>query len=231
MNTTISQNLATLKATIAQLEETHGRTSSSVSLLAVSKGQPVDKILLAYEAGQRLFGENYLQEALDKMEGLGDKMIEWHYIGPIQRNKTRKIAENFQWVQSVDSVIIAQRLNDQRPPNSKPLNICIQVNISQEASKAGVADKASLFTLAKACLNLPHLKLRGLMAIPKWHEDEATQQAAFHALFLLQQELNAQGFNLDTLSMGMSDDFPAAIAQGSTLVRIGTRIFGDRDQI
>ena len=168
------------------------------------------------------FGESYLQEALPKIALFPD--IEWHFIGPIQSNKTRKIAEHFAWVQSVANAKIAQRLNDQRPPHLPPLNICIEVNISHELTKSGIIEQ-DLFKLTEYCLNLPRLKLRGLMGIPAPTADLEQQRKQFHQLFLLYQTLKQQGFDLDTLSMGMSDDFEAAIAEGSTLVRIGTRVY------
>lgn len=217
-------NLTTIKNQISEYEKKYSRPADSVSLLAVSKKQSADKIREAYAAGQRAFGENYLQEALQKMQSLADLKIEWHFIGPIQSNKTKKIAEHFHWVQSVDSLKIAQRLNDQRPDHLPPLNICLEINISGEASKSGVAPHEAA-ALATACRELPRLKLRGLMTIPA-SGNAARQQ--FHLMFELFQQLNLAGHALDTLSMGMSDDYEAAIAEGSTLVRIGTALFGER---
>ena len=198
-----------------------------MKLLAVSKNQAVEKILSAVEAGQFCFGENYLQEALSKIPLL-PKSIEWHFIGPIQSNKTRKIAEHFAWVQSVDNIDIAKRLNDQRPANLPPLNICIQVNISKETSKSGVAEN-KVRTLIEDCSSLSRLTLRGLMAIPAFHAHFVDQRKTFHLLFSLWSSLCQQGLMLDTLSMGMSADVEAAIAEGSTLVRLGTALFGARN--
>ena len=224
---TTSTNLHNIKHQIAAYESKYSRPTDSVALLAVSKKQPVEKILDAYHAGQRAFGESYLQEALPKIEALAELPIEWHFIGPIQSNKTRKIAAHFDWVQSIDSLKIAQRLNDHRPPYLPPLNICLEINISKEISKSGVmANEAA--TLAAAIGKLPRLNLRGLMTIPALTNSLTQAREDFHALHQLWQELVAQGYPLDTLSMGMSDDFEAAIAEGSTLVRIGTAIFGER---
>ncbi len=220
---TIASNLALIKSQITTAEAQSSRPANSVALIAVSKKQSLEKILEAYQAGQRAFGENYLQEALTKITSLAHLSIEWHFIGPIQSNKTRRIAEHFQWVQSVDSLKIAQRLNDQRPDALPPLNICLEINISKETSKSGIAPE-EVAALAKACSKLPRLKLRGLMTIPA--PKNAQQQ--FHDMHTLWQQLRTQGHALDVLSMGMSDDFAAAIAEGSTLVRIGTAIFGKR---
>lgn len=197
-------------------------------MLAVSKGQSIEKIREAYDAGQQLFGENYLQEALIKMTALSDVHIEWHFIGPIQSNKTRKIAEHFSWVHSVDNLKTAQRLNDQRPAHLPPLNICLEVNISHEISKSGIAPPQTK-SLATTCLSLPRLRLRGLMAIPAPQIDFQQQRAAFHLLAELFHALRGDGIPLDTLSMGMSDDFEAAIAEGSTIIRLGTAVFGRRE--
>lgn len=215
--------LAAIKDQIATYESKYGIDRGTVALLAVSKKQPVEKIRDAYDAGQRLFGENYLQEALQKMAELADCDIEWHFIGPIQSNKTRKIAENFHWVQSVDSVKIAKRLSDQRPEEMPPLNICLEVNISGEASKSGVTPDA-VAALAQAISGLPNLKLRGLMAIPA-PGDPATD---FRRLREQWESLKAQGYEMDILSMGMSADFEQAIAEGSNMIRIGAAIFGNR---
>lgn len=218
-------NLSSIKNQISQYEIKYGRDRGSVSLLAVSKKQSIAKIREAYDAGQRAFGENYLQEALQKMAELADLDIEWHFIGPIQSNKTKKIAEHFHWVQSVDSLKTAQRLNNQRPEHLPPLNICLEINISGEASKSGINSNEAA-ALAAACSTMPRLKLRGLMTIPTASLDTARQQ--FHAMQQLFQQLIHAGYSLDTLSIGMSDDYEAAIAEGSTLVRIGTGIFGKR---
>lgn len=224
---TIAQNLADIQVKITAAEIAYKRTPGSVQLLAASKTQSVANIEAAYAAGQRLFGENYLQEALPKIEALRHLDIEWHFIGPMQSNKTRKIAAHFAWAQSVADLKIAERLNEQRPPHLPPLNICIEVNVDNEDTKHGVRP-TDVFPLATACVQLPRLKLRGLMAIPAQTENLAAQRAAFARLQTLWQEMRAHGFDMDTLSMGMSQDFEAAIAEGSTMIRIGTAIFGAR---
>jgi pyridoxal phosphate enzyme (YggS family) len=196
-----------------------------VGLLAVSKTKPASDLREAFSAGLRDFGENYLQEALGKQTELSDLPLIWHFIGPIQSNKTRAIAENFAWVHSVDRLKIAQRLSEQRPADLPPLNVCIQVNVSGEASKSGCAPE-DLPALAQAIIALPNLRLRGLMAIPEPTDDSDEQNAAFAAVRTLQDQLNLP---LDTLSMGMSHDLEAAIAQGATWVRIGTALFGARN--
>ena len=222
-------NLITIQNQIAAYEKKYGREAGSVQLLGVSKGQSIAKMAEAYQAGLTRFGENYLQEAQTKMAALSDKTIEWHFIGNIQSNKTRKIAELFSWVESVNHIDIAKRLNDQRPSHLPPLNICIEINISHETSKHGIATM-DLMPLIHACLALPQLKLRGLMVIPapQQHADFTLQRETFHQLNMLWQLLRKQGVILDTLSMGMSDDFEAAIAEGATQVRIGTALFGKR---
>jgi pyridoxal phosphate enzyme (YggS family) len=197
-------------------------------LLAVSKTFAPDALREAYLAGQTRFAESYVQEALDKIAALRDMPIEWHYIGPIQSNKTRAIAENFIWVHSVDRLKIAERLSEQRPAHLPPLQVCLQINISGEASKSGVVP-GEAGALAQAIANLPGLKLRGLMTVPAPGGDVAEQRLPFAQLRKLRDELNLQGLQMDTLSMGMSHDFAAAIAEGATIVRIGTAIFGDRD--
>lgn len=212
---------------IRSLEATYHREPHSVHCLAVSKQQPISAIEALYAEGQRAFGENYLQEALAKMESLSHLAIEWHFIGSIQRNKTRKIAEHFQWVQSVNSALIASRLNDARPAHLPPLNICLEVNVSNEPSKSGVAPNECL-ALATACAQLPRLQLRGLMAIPEPTDDINEQKRAFKTVADVFQGLNTQGFHLDTLSLGMSNDYEAAIAEGSTLIRLGRALFGER---
>ena len=201
------------------------RDVTSIHLLAVSKTKPAAALREAHAAGVRDFGENYLQEARAKQFELADLPLCWHFIGPIQSNKTRDIAEHFAWVHSVDRLKIAQRLSEQRPADLPPLNICIQVNVSGEASKSGCTP-ADLPALAAAISALPRLKLRGLMAIPEPTEDRAEQDAAFAQVRTLQERLN---MGLDTLSMGMSHDLESAIAQGATWVRIGTALFGARD--
>ena len=225
--TTIASNLQAVRAAIASSADTHGRTDRDITLLAVSKSFPADAVRAAYHAGQHRFAENYAQEALDKMTALEDLPLEWHFIGPIQSNKTRAIAEHFAWVHSVDRLKVAERLSAQRPENLPPLQVCLQVNISGEASKSGVAP-AQAGMLATRIAPLPRLRLRGLMAVPAPGADVAAQRSAFAALRALRDQLNQQGLKLDTLSMGMSHDYPAAIAEGATMVRIGTAIFGNR---
>ena len=198
-------------------------------LLAVSKTRPVEEIEAAYKAGQQAFGENYLQEALAKMSALDKLSISWHFIGAIQSNKTREIANAFDWVHSVERIKIARRLSEQRNPELEPLNICLQVNICNENTKSGV--RHNEFTdLAREVANLPNLKLRGLMAIPEKVESLDMQRSIFRKMQQTMTELNQQGLDLDTLSMGMSNDMEAAIAEGATIVRIGTAIFGPRTQ-
>ncbi|QLL13092.1 YggS family pyridoxal phosphate-dependent enzyme [Pseudomonas chlororaphis] len=226
---TIADNIALVSARIRAAAQASQRDESSIHLLAVSKTKPAAALREAYAAGLRDFGENYLQEALGKQAELGDLPLSWHFIGPIQSNKTRAIAENFAWVHSVDRLKIAQRLSEQRPADLPPLNICIQVNVSGEASKSGCTP-ADLPTLASAISALPRLKLRGLMAIPEPTDDRAAQDAAFAAVRRLNENLRASlDLPTDTLSMGMSHDLEAAIAQGATWVRIGTALFGARD--
>jgi pyridoxal phosphate enzyme (YggS family) len=227
--TTLHEQFLTVRARIEAACRRFGRDPSSVSLLAVSKLQPSQAVRDAAALGHAAFGENYVQEALDKVAELVDlrERIEWHLIGPLQSNKTRPVAEAFDWVHSVDRLKIAQRLSEQRPPGLVPLNVCLQVNVSGEASKSGVAP-AELPALAHAVAALPRLRLRGLMSIPEASEDFAAQCAPHRALRELRDALVAQGLVLDTLSMGMSDDLEAAIAEGSTLVRVGTALFGPR---
>lgn len=203
------------------------RPPHSVQILAASKQQSTTVIESLYQQGQRAFGENYLQEALIKQEALKHLAIEWHFIGHLQRNKTKKIAEHFDWVESVDNELIAKRLNDARPLNLPPLNICLEVNVDNEANKSGVSF-ADLPTLAKIVSTYPRLHLRGLMAIPKASEDQTETQQAFQRLHKAFQSLIHQGFPLDTLSMGMSADYLLAIQEGSTLVRLGTALFPAR---
>ncbi|WP_395604572.1 YggS family pyridoxal phosphate-dependent enzyme [Pseudomonas sp. B21128] len=222
---TIADNILQVSSRIQAATAAAGRAENSVQLLAVSKTKPAEALREAHAAGLRDFGENYLQEALSKQLELADLPLIWHFIGPIQSNKTRAIAEHFEWVHSVDRLKIAQRLSEQRPADLPPLNICIQVNVSGEASKSGCT-AADLPALANAISALPRLKLRGLMAIPEPTEDRAEQDAAFAAVQRLQASLNLP---LDTLSMGMSHDLESAIAQGATWVRIGTALFGARD--
>lgn len=225
---TLDAQFRQLNERIAEAARRFGREPAAVRLLAVSKTQPPGAIAQVYGLGQRDFGENYLQEALPKVQALRDlPAIQWHFIGRIQANKTRDIAECFDWVHSVDRLRIAQRLNDQRPADRSPLNVCLQVNLEGEAGKGGV-NPAEVPQLATRIAALPRLKLRGLMCIPAGHDDFAAQRRVFARLRRLQEELKLQGFGLDTLSMGMSGDLEAAIAEGSTLVRVGTAIFGPR---
>ena len=226
---TIADNIALVSSRIRAAALAAHRDEHSVQLLAVSKTKPAEALREAHAAGLRDFGENYLQEALGKQLELADLPLIWHFIGPIQSNKTRAIAEHFAWVHSVDRLKIAQRLSEQRPADLPPLNICIQVNVSGEASKSGCTP-ADLPALAAAISALPHLTLRGLMAIPEPTDDRAEQDAAFAAVRELNKSLqDSLNLPLDTLSMGMSHDLESAIAQGATWVRIGTALFGARD--
>jgi pyridoxal phosphate enzyme (YggS family) len=228
----ISARLDHVRQAIAAAARAAARLPDSVWLIAVSKTFGSDAVIAAADAGQRMFGENYLQEALDKKLAVAaarpDLALEWHFIGPIQSNKTRPIAENFDWVHAVDREKIAQRLSDQRPAHLPPLQICLQVNVSGEDSKSGVSPD-ELLPLARAVSAMPHLQLRGLMAIPEPTEDAERQRAPFIQLRQLAQQLREAGIETDTLSMGMSADMAAAIAEGATMVRVGTAIFGQRD--
>ena len=229
----IEYNLNQVLQFIRELEIKYQRQKNSVQLLAVSKTKPIEDIITAHKAGQNSFGESYVQEAIEKIERIRSLLfiknnkLDWHFIGPIQKNKTRLIANNFDWVHSLDRLIIAQRLNDQRPNGLKPLKVCIQVNIDHEASKSGV-ELNEIQMLTEAVTNLNNLELRGLMAIPQVSSDTTQQRNSFAKLRHQLECLNQQGFNLDTLSMGMSDDLEAAIAEGATMVRVGTAIFGQR---
>jgi len=226
---TIPENLNDTLTRIEAACRAAGRPTDSVALLVVSKTQASASIRQAHAAGARSFGENYVQEALDKIAALADLQpsIEWHLIGPLQSNKTRVVAASFDWVHSVDRLKTAQRLSEQRPADLPPLNLCLQVNISGEASKSGLLP-ADLLPLALAVAALPRVKLRGLMAIPEPAENFEAQRAPHRALHELLLRLNQAGLGLDTLSMGMSADLEAAVAEGSTLVRVGTAIFGAR---
>jgi pyridoxal phosphate enzyme (YggS family) len=225
--TTIASNLQAVRDAISAAAAGAGRHKNEIKLLAVSKTFAPDRLREVYNAGQTCFAESYLQEALDKIATLQDLNIEWHFIGPIQSNKTRAIAENFAWVHSVDRLKIAERLSVQRPARLADLQLCLQVNISGEDTKSGVRpDEVS--GLAHAIAALPGLKLRGLMAVPAPADDVAGQRRPFAKLRKLRDQLNLQGLQLDTLSMGMSHDIAAAIVEGATMVRIGTAIFGDR---
>jgi len=225
--TSIAANLQAVRARIAAACVIAGRPAESVRLLAVSKTWPVASVREAVATGQRAFGENYVQEATDKVAELAGLGLEWHFIGPLQSNKTRLVAANFAWVHSVDRLKIAERLAAQRPPEFAPLQVCIQVNVSGEASKSGCAPDQAV-ALAHAVAALPKLRLRGLMAIPEPTDDERLLRGRFALLRELRDRLNAEGLMLDTLSMGMSHDLEAAIMEGSTLVRVGTAIFGER---
>jgi PLP dependent protein len=224
----IGERLQAVRARIAVAARACGRDPADVRLLAVSKSFPATDLRAAQAVGQNCFGESYLNEALPKIAVLSNPPPEWHYIGPLQANKTRRIAELFAWVHSLDRLRVAQRLNDQRPAGLPPLNVCLQVNISGEATKAGLPPAAA-GALAAAVTALPRLRLRGLMAVPAPSEDVAEQRAAFRRLHALFDELNARNLGLDTLSMGMSDDLEAAIAEGATIVRVGSAIFGARE--
>jgi pyridoxal phosphate enzyme (YggS family) len=223
---TIAANLQAVKDRLRDAAKAAGRDEREVTLLAVSKTWPASAVREAWYAGQTAFGENYAQEGAQKAAELADLGLEWHFVGPIQSNKTSQIASNFAWVHGIDRRKIAERLSAARSGKT-PLNICLQVNVSGEASKSGVAPK-DLPALAADVANLPNLSLRGLMAIPEPGLGKSAQRQAFAQLRQLKEELGARGFAMDTLSMGMSDDFEAAVAEGSTLVRVGTAIFGKR---
>jgi pyridoxal phosphate enzyme (YggS family) len=227
----ILDNLQAVHAQIRSAAQSATRDPARITLLAVSKTFGAEAVLEAAQAGQRAFGENYLQEAVDKITALRAShpqyLLDWHFIGPIQSNKTRPIAEHFDWVHSVEREKIAQRLSDQRPEHLPPLNVCLQVNVSGEASKSGVAPDQVL-SLAQAVAGMPRLKLRGLMAIPEPAADYEQQRVPFRQMRELFDTLRAGGLELDTLSMGMSADMQAAIVEGATIVRVGTAIFGKR---
>jgi len=227
MTIDIKSNLTTVKNHIHQLADRYKRQEKSITLLAVSKTFPAEQIRLAHSAGQSAFGENYLDEALSKINTLSDLDIEWHYIGPLQSNKTRRIAENFAWVHSLASLKHAKRLSQQRPESMPPLNVCIQINISNEDSKSGL-DSADAKTLADDLQYLPGLCLRGIMGIPARTENIEEQRKTFASLASVYRQLQNSHKHIDTLSIGMSGDMEAAIAEGSTMVRIGTAIFGLR---
>lgn len=223
---TIAENIANVRERIARSAATAARDPAEITLIAVSKTRPASAIRDAWAAGLRDFGENYLQEALEKIETLSELPLTWHFIGPIQSNKTRAIAEHFDWVHGVDRLKIAQRLSEQRPAHLPPLNICLQVNISREPSKSGVLPE-DITALAEAVAALPRLKLRGLMAIPAPAEDSEGRRQPLRAL---RECLQSLPIPLDTLSMGMSDDLGEAVQEGSTLVRVGTALFGEREK-
>jgi pyridoxal phosphate enzyme (YggS family) len=225
---TIAERLKSVQITVEQTTLDAHRPSNAVKLLAVSKTKPVCDIVQAYEAGQRLFGENYVQEGVEKIQNLHSlDDIEWYFIGPLQSNKTRLVAEHFDWVQAIDRIKIAQRLNDQVSPN-KTLNVCIQVNIDDDENKAGIS-VSELNDFAKAISGLPNLRLRGLMTIPKANQSQAEQTTSFARMATLFESLKKQYSSVDTLSMGMSGDMQNAIDNGSTMIRVGTAIFGSRN--
>ena len=224
----IAENLHQIQQNIIDICHRYHRSPLDVLLLAVSKTKPAEDIRCAFEAGQTRFGENYLQEALAKMQALNDLPLEWHFIGSIQSNKTRDLAQHFSWVHSVDRLKIAQRLSQQRPDSLPPLNICLEINISQQASKSGFRLE-QLSEIVEEVISLPNLKLRGLMAIPAQAESFAEQRSLFAQMNQALQLLQQKHPQLDTLSMGMSNDMEAAIAEGSTMLRIGTAIFGARN--
>jgi pyridoxal phosphate enzyme (YggS family) len=221
------ENIRNVKDRMAAAAAQCGRSVDSVTLLAVSKAQPLELIQSGARAGLTHFGENYLQEALEKIAACADLDVTWHFIGQIQANKTRHIAEHFAWVHSVDRLRIAERLSAQRPYHAPPLNVCIQVNIGGEASKGGAAPQ-DVPALAAAIAPLPRLKLRGLMCVPPEEEDEQRQRHWFAQVRQLYESINASGAGLDTLSMGMSADLEAAVLEGATIVRVGTALFGER---
>lgn len=223
----LALRLAEVRDRMARAAARAGRSAHSVTLLAVSKAQPVSLVTAAADLGLTDFGESYLDEGLGKIAALQDRPLTWHFIGRVQANKTRPIAAGFAWVHAVDRLRVAERLSEQRPFHAPPLNVCLQVNLAAEPTKGGVAPQA-LPALARAVAALPRLKLRGLMCLPPHEEDPGRQRHWFGELHRLQAGLNAQGAALDTLSMGMSDDFEAAILEGATVVRLGTVLFGPR---
>lgn len=224
----IAQSLEKIRNRVTVLERRYGRAPGDVRVLAVSKTKPPEAVLAAVEAGQREFGENHLQDALTKLDALAHLDLVWHFIGPIQSNKTRVVAGRFDWVHSIERAKIARRLNEQRPGNLPPLNVCIQVNVSGESSKSGVQPD-EVEALAGVVSELPRLRLRGLMALPRPCDDLEEQRRPFAILRGIMEAQNARGLGLDTLSMGMTNDMEAAIAEGATIIRIGTAIFGPRD--
>jgi len=227
MSILVSANLAQVLQRIELAAKAAGRPLDAVKLLAVSKTMPAQAVRDAHAAGQWAFGENYIQEGVDKIAALADLPLEWHCIGPIQSNKTKLVAENFAWVHSIDRLKIAERLSAQRPAHLPPLQVCLQVNVDGGLNKSGVAPQ-ELLALAQAVVKLPNLQLRGIMTIPEPAENEAAARAVHHHAKTLFDSLNAAGLKLDTLSMGMTGDLEAAIAEGSTCVRVGTAIFGQR---
>jgi PLP dependent protein len=226
--TTIPANLQAVKARIDAACVAAGRSCVEVMLLAVSKTWPAESVQQAASCGQQAFGENYVQEGVAKIQVLAALGLEWHFIGPLQSNKTRPVAENFAWVHGIERLKIAERLSDQRPDGLPPLQVCVQVNVSGEASKSGVSPQEAL-DLCPAVAALPNLRLRGLMAIPEPTSNMSLARSRFAILRQLRDRLNVSGLGLDTLSMGMSDDLEAAIMEGATIVRVGTAIFGTRE--
>lgn len=224
----IAARLAALRSRVLEMERRHGRAPGGVRVVAVSKTRTAAAVREACAAGQRDFGENQLQDALGKIGPLSDRSPVWHFIGSVQSNKTRDVAARFDWVQSVDRARIATRLDAQRPPGAPVLDVCIQVNVSAQDSKSGVAP-GEVPELARHVRSLPRLRLRGLMAIPRPEQGFEAQRRPLRRMRALFDEMNASGFDLDTLSMGMSDDLEAAIAEGATMVRVGTAIFGPRN--
>ena len=224
----IASNLQAVRARIIKAASNAGRLPEDVALLAVSKTWPVECVRAAAEAGQFAFGENYVQEGVDKVLATVDLNLTWHFIGPLQSNKTRPVAEHFAWVHSIDRLKIAERLSAQRPADLPPLQVCVQVNVSGEKSKSGCAPDETL-ALCQAVTALPHLTLRGLMAIPEATDDFAAQRLPCRRLREIFEQVRAAGIPLDTLSMGMSHDLEAAVSEGATIVRIGTAIFGERN--
>lgn len=227
MSTSVSVNLAQVRKRIELACHAAGRSLDAVQLLAVSKTMPAQAVRDAYAAGQLAFGENYIQEGVDKIASLADLPLVWHCIGPIQSNKTKLVAEHFAWVHSIDRLKIAERLSAQRPAHLPPLQVCLQVNVDGGSNKSGVAPDG-LLALAQAVAKLPQLQLRGIMTIPEPTESDAAARAVHRQAKILFDKLNATGLALDTLSMGMTGDLEAAIAEGSTCVRVGTAIFGQR---
>jgi len=225
--TTIDAGLQNVRTRIKGIAEKVGRKPETITLLAASKTNPAGSLREAFAAGQTIFGENYLQEALVKIAALTDLAIEWHFIGPIQSNKNKRIAENFAWVHSVDRKKIADRLSKDRPESAPPLQICLQINVSGEGSKSGVAPE-EVADLAAYVVGLPRLKLRGVMAIPELTKATALQRSQFRMLKEAYDRLKQAGYDIDTISMGMSEDLDVAIEEGATLVRVGTAIFGPR---
>ena len=223
----VGKALTAVRARIGELERRYHRPPGSVALLAVSKTKPPEAVRAAIAAGQRAFGENHLQDAMTKVEALAGQGVSWHFIGAVQSNKTRPIAAHFDWVHGIEREKIATRLSNQRPTDREPLDVCIEVNVSGEETKSGVPP-GEVEPLARLIRELPRLRLRGLMAIPRPAADFETQRIPFRLLRELLDDLNAKGLGLDTLSMGMTADLEAAIAEGATMVRIGTAIFGPR---